>query len=278
MAAQGARVRTVRHEGFLRHGGYRWLKVAGLVCFLAIAAYVFADTKPRPNGGSALGYILGTTGALLIVWLAALGVRKRAMTPGAWSLKAWTSAHVYLGLALIVIATLHTGFQFGWNIHTAAYALMMLVIVSGIFGVVAYARLPRALSENRAEMTEAQMLEQVRGLDRELDKAAQPLDQARAAVVRLSLEKTELGGGFWRRLTGAYLGCGNRRALIRAKRDPALEQVAGLLTRKEQVLARARRHIQIRAMLEAWLYVHIPATIALLVALTAHIVSVFFYW
>ena len=62
-------------------------------------------------------------------------MRKRAITRGRWSLKAWTSAHVYLGLSLIVIATLHTGFQFGWNVHTLAYALMMLVIVSGIYGI-----------------------------------------------------------------------------------------------------------------------------------------------
>ena len=76
---------------------------------------------------------------LLILWLALLGIRKRAMTRGRWSLKAWTSAHVYLGLALIVIATLHTGFQFGWNVHTLAYVLMMLVIVSGIYGISVYA-------------------------------------------------------------------------------------------------------------------------------------------
>ena len=85
------------------------------------------DVRPRHNGGSWYGYLLGTIGALLILWLTLLGVRKRAMTRRRWSLKAWTSAHVYLGLSLIVIGTLHTGFQFGWNVHTLAYALMMLV-------------------------------------------------------------------------------------------------------------------------------------------------------
>ena len=33
-----------------------------------------------------------------------------------------------------------------------------------------------------------------------------------------------------------------------------------------------------KALLEFWLYVHVPATFALIAALMAHIISVFFYW
>src|SRR6476469_7763616 len=136
------------HESFLRHKQFLWLKIALLICLLAILAYGIADVQPRPNGGSWYGYTLGTIGALLILWLTMLGLRKRAMTSGGWSLKAWTSAHVYLGLALVVIATLHTGFQFGWNVHTLAYTLMMLVILSGVWGIYMYAALPKMLSDN----------------------------------------------------------------------------------------------------------------------------------
>jgi len=42
--------------------------------------------------------------------------------------------HVYIGTSLLVIVTLHTAFEFGWNVHTAAYALMEIVIVSGMIG------------------------------------------------------------------------------------------------------------------------------------------------
>jgi hypothetical protein len=36
--------------------------------------------------------------------------------------------------------------------------------------------------------------------------------------------------------------------------------------------------MQTKALLQIWLYVHVPLTIALLAALTAHVVSVFYYW
>jgi hypothetical protein len=101
------------HEGFLRHRNFRWFKLAGGLSLISIIAYILIDVEPRHNGGSWYGYLLGTIGAGLIIWLTTLGIRKRNMTPKAWSLKAWTSAHVYLGLSLIVIGTLHTGFQFG---------------------------------------------------------------------------------------------------------------------------------------------------------------------
>src|SRR3546814_7069282 len=86
------------------------------------------------NGGSWYGYTLGTIGAGLILWLTALGYRKRKMTNDYWSLTAWTSAHVYLGLSLMVVGTWHTGFQLGWNVHTLAWALMMPVILSVLYG------------------------------------------------------------------------------------------------------------------------------------------------
>jgi hypothetical protein len=276
-----------QHEGFLRYARFRWLKVALGLSLVALVVYLIAPVEPRPNGGTWYGYTLGTIGVLLILWLTMLGVRKRNMTRGRWSLKAWTSAHVYLGLSLLVVGTLHTGFQFGWNIHTLAYALMILVIVSGIFGISAYATLPRVLSDNRGETTQAQMLDNLRLVDRQLHDAAQPLDQHHAEIVRMSLEDDPFGGGVIARLTRRYPRCGTRAAQAMIRRstghkpaignDP-LEKVDVLLERKQAALARIRRHLQIKALLEAWLYVHVPLTFALIAALSAHVVSVFFYW
>lgn len=281
-----ARQLSAEHEGFLRYRRFRWLKRAAALCLVAILAYALVDAQPRPNGGSWLGYTLGTLGAGLIVWLALLGVRKRNMSRGSWSLKAWTSAHVYLGSTLIVIATLHTGFQFGWNVHTLAYALMILVIVSGIYGVTVYALLPAALSNNREEMTEPQMIEALAAADRQLVEAAQPLERRWTEPVLAALSESAFSDGLWRRLSGGGRGGGPttdainalNQATSEAADDPALLRVEALLQRRRAQLERIRRHLQLKALLEVWLYVHVPATFALLAALTAHVVSVFVYW
>ena len=270
------------HEGFLQHKRMRWLKVALGASLVAILGYAFADVEPRPNGGTWYGYTLGTIGALLIVWLALLGVRKRAMTAGRWSLKAWTSAHVYLGLALIVIATLHTGFEVGWNVHTLAYVLMMLVIASGVYGVAVYALLPPKLSSNRREMTQGQMVEALAAVDRQLEQAAQPLDRADADRVIAALEQDPFGHGMIARLSGRYRGCRTEQAIAGfdalEEPDAEHERVATLLGKRHAQLEQIRRHMRLKAMLEVWLYVHVPLTVMLLAALTAHIVSVFYYW
>jgi hypothetical protein len=284
--ATTGRERASEHEGFLRYQRYKWLKIALILCAAAVLIYAFNDVQPKPNGGTIYGYTTGTLGVLLILWLTMLGVRKRAITPGRWSLKSWTSAHVYLGLSLIVVATLHTGFDFGWNIHTLAYVLMMLVIASGVFGIAAYASLPQALSANRGETTQIQMLDNLRTLDRQLNEAAQPLDADGAAIVQMALADDPFGGGLIARLTGRYSKCGTRAALAAVRAHPSrgeaevdpLDHAEVLLERRRSSLSRIRKHLRLKALLEVWLYIHVPLTFALIAALFVHIVAVFYYW
>ena len=91
------------------------------------------------------------------------------------SVQGWTSAHVYLGTALLIIATLHAGFQVGWNLHTLAYVLMCVVIASGFFGLYSYLNHPRAdLEESRRRRP--------RGAVRRAVRAGQAVALARAEV------------------------------------------------------------------------------------------------
>lgn len=279
--------RADRHQSFLVHKHFRYLKIAALAAVLAIVLYVVDRPYGARYGGTWAGYTLGIAGALLILWLMWFGYRKRSYLKDQGDLAGWLSAHVYLGLALLVIATLHTGFHFGWNVHTLAYALMVLVIASGAFGVYCYSRYPRLMTENRHGLILSQMLGRIASLDEELRKAALGIGDRTAALVERSVEGTALGGSLWQQLSGRYPHCATAAALSGIDRiapavpmaeEATLRQIRVLLDEKGQLLARARRDISYKAMMDVWLYVHVPLSFALLAALLAHVISVFYLW
>lgn len=305
------------HLGFLRHADFRWAKFALALCVAGIVAYVWHDAPDGPNGGTWLGYTLGGISALLIVWLLWLGVRKRRYRSGSATVKGWTSAHVYLGLSLLVIASLHCGFQFGLNIHTLSYVLMVLVVCSGLWGLIAYDRLPSQITLLRDGATREAWIEEVFDLN---DQAVRLADQLGPDVHRkivASADKLRLGGGLLDQLRGPrpvrelqsmsellkerleLLRAGNPRSegIDSSKQNTVMfmagqlekqgkgekeivyvQQLLDLLTRRNDLVARINRDIGLHARLQLWLLVHVPLSLALLAALIAHIVSVFFYW
>lgn len=275
------------HESFLVYRNLLYPKIAAAMTGAALVWYAVDSPRGVPSGSTWLGYTLGTVAALLIVWLMWFGVRKRRYGPGEWRLEAWLSAHVYFGLALVIIATLHTGFRFHWNIHTLAYALMMLVIGSGLFGIYVYARYPRLMTDNRRGETLRSMLIKLSDIDRESRAACLNLPDDFAAAVRISHEETRIGGSLRRQLSGVDSNCGTTRALARieelaadvpAKLDVPVMRLRRELQRKQALVAQVRLDLRYKALMEIWLYVHVPLSFALLAALTAHIVSVFFYF
>ncbi|MGB5395708.1 MAG: hypothetical protein WBN96_01030 [Gammaproteobacteria bacterium] len=295
------------HQSILSYRGSRYFWWALLLCVGAIVAYAIDDPTMPPNGGTWLGYTLGTISALLILLLMWFGIRKRRYRSRMGTVVGWLSAHVYLGLALIVLATLHTGFQFGWNIHTLAYALMMLVIVSGIYGVYCYSHFPTLMTDNSGESAPDSLLRQIQDIDRQaLTLASEISDETHERVLK-SIRRTRLGGGVLKILFGkkknpdlqglvqearieqqrmksrdvdstmAFMA--SRIANEREDSSEMLRQLTDLLIgQKERLLEQLRRDMQLKAYLDLWLYIHVPMSFALLAALTAHIVSVFFYW
>ena len=50
------------------------------------------------------------------------------------------------------------------------------------------------------------------------------------------------------------------------------------MTRKRNLTERIRNDLRYRTLLQLWLYFHVPLSFALLAALIAHVVVVFYYW
>jgi len=277
----------VKHRSILEYANFRWFKLALVLCAVSGGVYIWHDPPLKPYGGTWLGYTLGTIGALLILWLLYFGIRKRRYASRVGTAQGWLSAHVYLGVALIVVATLHTGFELGWNVHTLAYILMVLVVASGMYGVFIYLRVPREMTVNAGEETQASMLMHIADIDREMREKALSLPDKLFALIDKSITGTRLGGSFNRVISGRDRSCPTNAAV---KQMPVLakgltgeqltlnKEVYQLLLQKNELLQRVRRDMRFKAVMDLWLYIHVPLSIALLAALTVHIVSVFIYW
>ncbi|GFE84302.1 hypothetical protein GCM10011487_63020 [Steroidobacter agaridevorans] len=288
------------HRNLLSYRGARYLWWSlGLIVAACVLYVTQGDSQP-PNGGTWQGYVLGTVGALLIVWLTMLGVRKRRYSSTTGTVQGWTSAHVYLGSTLIVIATLHSGIQVGWNLHTLAYVLMCVVILSGFFGLYTYMSYPQLISKNREGGARAELFAELFELDRNARSVASRCAPDVAIAVDSSIERTTLGGGIYSQLfsrDGSYFVRGEGKPvrntdqqqvidfvgtrLPRAAKGAEaanLQQLIVLLCRRQAVLRRIRRDIRLYGWLKIWLYFHVPVTIALLIALVLHIIVTFFYW
>lgn len=292
-------------ESLLAYRHMRYLWVAGALAAAAILGYALHRPSEPPNGGTWLGYTLGGVAAALVLLLGAFSIRKRAYASTLGSVRGWLSAHVYLGLALVVVMTLHAGFQFGWNVHTLAYVLVCVVVASGIVGVWFYLRYPEQMSRNRAGETRDQMLAELADLDRLCAKQAAALGGEFPDVIVSARDRTALGGGAIAVLAGrdrsrvvlpGAHGAGGKvlpnpgQARLAdwlghelaestdGERTRLIHELMALIHTRRGLLERLRRDAQIRAWLDAWLYIHVPATCALLSALAAHVIVVFLYW
>ncbi len=277
----------MKHRTFLEYRRYRYLKVATLLMVASIAAFAWFTFPVGRYGGTVVGYMLGTISALLIVWLMWLGVQKRRYKANISGIQGWLSAHVYVGGSLIVVATLHTGFQVGWNVHTLAYALMLIVIFSGFFGVFAYLRFPALMTANMGEETLDSLVQKIADLDREIRRTAMAMSDEINGVATESIKNTRIGGGVLAQFLHRPDNCPTKRAVnylekigktLKGEEQKQNRDLYSLLLRKQKWVDRARSDVRFKALLDLWLYIHIPISFALLAALVAHIVSVFFYW
>lgn len=288
------------YENLLRYRSARYFWWALLLIAVCVGIFVTHGRAEPPNGGTWQGYTLGTIGALLIVWLTWLGIRKRSYSSTAGTVRGWTSAHVYLGTACLIIASLHSAMQFGWNVHTFAYILMCLVIFSGFFGLYVYINHPRTLSDNRLGGSRESLFGELYDLNERGLELGRRCSSDIEKAVSSSIERTAVGGGVYAQLSardaslisidgGKPVPHPDQQMAIdyvanlipraeKAQEVVALEELLSVLCRRQTILRRLRTDIALQGWMQIWLYVHVPLTIALIGALFVHIITTFFYW
>lgn len=113
----------------------------GTISFIPYAIW----SIPGPRGGSILGLTYGITGTAFIVVCLLLGARKKVPTWRVGRAETWMRAHLWLGLASLPLILFHSGFRFGGTISTLLMVLFLLIIASGVVGMLLQHYLPRRM-------------------------------------------------------------------------------------------------------------------------------------
>lgn len=228
----------------------------------------------------ATGWLL----AGLIVLLAAYNVVKKLSVLPLGSSAKWLQLHIYAGLLTIFVFGLHIGFRVPTGMFEVVLAsLYLLTFGSGVVGLVMSRTFPSRLSTRGEEV----LFERIPLFIRRLRLKVEELvfgcveETETTAVPEFYLARLkpffEQPRNFWAHLVNSDRP---RRRLLHAigEQDPFLNDTERESMRKiaEIVVAKDNLDYQyaLQSLLKYWLFLHIPATYALLIVTLFHAVLV----
>ena len=131
--------------------------VATAVCawwyFMPVYQGSLEDPSVWPGGSSVYGLVFGFTAGLIILFEFALWPRKLLRRWRIGSARTWMRAHIWLGLLTVPLLVMHSGFQVRGPLAMCLSILFVIVILSGIFGLVLQQRLPKMMLDTVAAET-----------------------------------------------------------------------------------------------------------------------------
>jgi hypothetical protein len=284
-----------------------WVIATVALAIISTIAYVLyaVDTAGGPRGGSAIGLTFGTVGYAMMLYAGLLGARKQVPTWRIGRAQTWMRGHLWLGLLSLLLILFHGGFAFRGPLTLLLMLLFFIVIGSGILGAAIQHYVPSFMTSRVPLETIYEEIPHVRAqLREEADQLAAaicgPLDGAIAeqtaensATVLVEIEhedRERFREAYLRQVrpylahpetSGAELADPLRsRETFEALRRLLAPPVHGVLDDLENICAEEQqlsRQIRIYRWLHAWLLVHVPLSIALLVLGAIHAVAALRY-
>lgn len=232
-----------------------------------------------------MGIVYGVIAAALILLLMFFGIRKRWYRSRLGTMDGWLQSHIYLGVLTLFIALAHTGGRFNDKVAVATLIVLAVVVLSGVVGAILYASVPRVLTEVESNLTADEISEKLNQLSKAMSRITSGKSDAfRRIHERLisEIEPRPLAG--WRLLFSSSKRRSQPAAdfakllsLVERGEQEELRQLLVISRQQKELHTRLIYQQRYRNILESWLYLHLPVSIALLVLLIAHVVAVFYY-
>jgi hypothetical protein len=269
------------------------------------------DAVDWPGGGTIPGFTFGVAGGLIVAFEFLLWPRKKVRAWRIGSAQSWLRAHIWLGLLSLPILILHSGLRFGGWLTTCLMVLLIVVIASGVYGLILQNLIPvRRLAEIPLEGVYDQQVYLVEQMLKQADQmvsstcgaavetAAAGTTPAIAVGSRTALRipaapvrESEALLLFYRDQVGPFLrhGANHASPLANAQRAASVFQsmkgqtppaAHGVLDALEHFCRERRRwdyEARMHFWLHNWLWVHFPLSVALIVLMIAHIFTALKY-
>jgi len=158
---------------------------------------LYALNAPQgPRGGTTIGLIFGSIGFAFMLLAASLGARKRVPTWRIGRAQAWMRGHLWLGFLALPMILFHGGFHFGGTLTRVLMWLLIITVLSGVFGAALQHYVPRVMTSDVPLETIYDEIAHVRSLlheeaDRAVELICGPLGLSNA-----SREEGQRAGGF----------------------------------------------------------------------------------
>ncbi len=127
-----------------------WIALAVIIT-IASSVWFFTSSmgvSQWPGGSSPPGLTFGILGGLLILFEFALWGRKKMRRTRIGRVQTWMAAHIWLGLVTVPLLVYHSGFRWGGQLSAVLMVLFLVVIASGVWGLILQQIIPSKMLNN----------------------------------------------------------------------------------------------------------------------------------
>jgi uncharacterized membrane protein len=293
-AAAGApSPKTTAERGQYSAGTWLFSTLVFILIVYAWKARHSGDLTPKVG----LGYALGIVGSLMMLSLLLYPLRKTwKRLSRAGSMQAWFTLHMMLGVMGPALVIVHSNFTLDSKNATVAMVVMLLVVVSGIFGRYIYSQVHVGMSGKRTVLSEllsdADAMREAFGADMEHAPEIEVElkryeDTARAyRLSTLGSFRATLFLGFHSRKSQRYVKS-EAQAIISARalrehwdRDTHRERLSAALSHFDSYFETVRHAAGLHffeRLFRFWHVFHMPLFLLLIMVALGHVIAVHLY-
>jgi hypothetical protein len=247
------------------------LLATALACVPIVLWYAMASAGAIkwPEASGPVGVFLGIVGGIIIVFEMALAPRKWFRGTRLGVARLWMRWHIWLGLLVLPVIVIHSGFAWGGTLSAATMVLFLITIASGVWGLIVQQWVPKRIfdeipGETVASQVDFAVVKHV--AEAKLIANSDRLSEFTDAMLEPYL-RTGTGGS-------SVLCSATESTRVFARLRASLPNDAEPSVLKLERLAELRRswdrQVRLNRWLHNWLLIHLPISLLMTLLMFVH--------